>query len=602
MPYPSPTPAPRSEDIAAALQEREPLLGVINGVTSLVDGVLTVLGLTTSTTFTVIGSSTILPTNLTSTQTTSSRSNDTSTSSSSSSSSMTTTSLPTESIPTESTSTADPPSSTSQDETSTPVTETSTTVSTPTTTEEPTSTSTQTRTTTDRDEPTSTRTRSSEAVTSFTTTSSLSFSVSGTQTFTQVVVVTIPAGVASTPGADRNSSSSNGGTIGGVVGGVVGGLALLAFILAALFIFKRRKDRTGKGWFLCFGSRPGSRRGSKATGGTGGDDTWPTFDPTANTGSETGANGAFGSTHRDPFRNEPTLPNIGTAFEDDDIENPTMSEYHRCSYGVPAAAAAAAAGGYYARSPTQQSFYPQSSLNSHGNMAPASLPTAPSGTGSLGMYPDDAAAQSAYMNNAGRAVSPGPGGAGGLSAHSHGTESFANDYSHLDPPDVRAQRGAEAATAAAAGSAVAGGAGHMYHSRKSSQASTGNPYGLSPFLGNNAPLFGPNPHGDSSARPITPPGANSSAASPPPPPSYTTAAGVGGYTYGSRAESPIDPNYVVVMARRAPTPPATRLPVVPDDDGLDVAAAERAAPGAAGTNRLQLLNPDDSTIDGHGRI
>ncbi|CAD6912678.1 unnamed protein product [Tilletia laevis] len=562
MSYPRATPAPRTGDIAVGLQNRDLLVDVVDGVTSIFDGLLTGLGLTESTRFTVIGSSTIVPTDSTSTssttsQTTSSRPDDASTSTTSSSS-------PTSSPPaTETTSTSDDsPSSTSQDasptSTSTIATETSTTEE---STSTPTPTSTRTST---RDEPTSTRSRSTETITAFTTTSSLSLSFSGTQTFTQVVVVTIPAGVPATPFPDHSSSSSNSGKIGGVVGGVVGGLALLAFILAALFTFKRRKDRTGKGWFLCFGTRPGSRRrGSKGTGSDP-DTTWPTFDPTANTGSAAAAGAGFGATHRDPFRNEPTLPNVGDDF-DDDIENPNMTEYNRNSYGGPSPAAAAGGGAYYARSPTQQSFYPQSSLHSNGNMAPAGN-TAP------GMYPDDAAAQAAYAYNAARAASPGPsGGAGALSAQSHGAESFGNDYSHLDPPDVRAQRGAEAA--------AAGGAAHVVHARMSSQASAGNPYGFSPFMSTNTQLFGAT--GDASNRSATPPVPSTSAT--PPPPSYNaTAAG---------------------SAARAPTPPATRLPVVMDDDGLDVAAAERAVPGSAGANRLQLLNPDDgSTIAHHGQI
>ncbi|KAK0522163.1 hypothetical protein OC842_006544 [Tilletia horrida] len=493
----------------------------------------------------------------------------------------------TETVPT------DLPSSTSDDTDSSSATSTSTETREPSST---TTTTTESRTTRTEDEPTTTRstrtpdresTSTAPPTTVFTTTSSLSLSVSGTQTFTQVVIVTIPAGVPNTPASDRSSSSSSSGTIGGIVGGVVGGLALLAFILAALFTYKRRKDRTGHGWFLCFGRRPG-RRGSA---GAGSEDGWPTFDPTANTNTS-----AAGSMHRDPFSGQDrsaqaTLPNL--VDETEDLENPGMVEYGHGggsgygSYGPSAAAAAAgaaAAGAYYARSPTQQSFYPQSShpsQNSHG--------------GALGMYaagpgPDDVAAQQAYAYNVGRAVSPGPNGAGGgptLSQHSHGAESFGNDYSHLDPPDVRAQREAEAAAAAAGAAAGAGGAAgysgagyNMPHSRKSSQASA---FGMSPFLAS-IPLGGPSGSGPGTgAAPAPAPG---SAASPPPP-SYSNL----------RPESPTMGADGGNLARRAATPPLSRLPIVRDagEDGLDVAAAERAVPGAPGANRLQLSNPDTDT-------
>lgn len=138
--------------------------------------------------------------------------------------------------------------------------------------------------------------------------------------------------------------------------GGVGGAALL--IVAALWIYflvRRRKARTGSGWFLCFGTKP--------------DNDGDIFDPSE------GAHGRNGRANIGA-----TLPQ---GFEDEDPENYNdMSEYpHSNSAGLGAAGGAAA---YYGSGYEDQSQAPQSTSG------------------------------------------------GNLSSN--------HDYSHFDPPEVRAER------------------------------------------------------------------------------------------------------------------------------------------------------------------
>lgn len=208
---------------------------------------------------------------------------------------------------------------------------------------------------------------------------------SSTQADGSVVPVTLTSitVVQATGSASDNSSSSssasNGAVIGGAVGGVVGGLALLLAAFLIFFLVRRRKARTGHGWFLCFGSRPDENDND-------------IFDPSEGAHATGGRNG----------RNNvgATLPQ---GFEDEDPEAYAndMEEYnHSVGTGVGSAAAGAGAGG--------AAGYYGSSYNDH------------------------------QSNN---------GANGGQNSSNH-------DYSHFDPPEVRAARAREAAEAAASARAT----------------------------------------------------------------------------------------------------------------------------------------------------
>lgn len=248
--------------------------------------------------------------------------------------------------------------------------------------------------------------------------------VAGTQTNSLVIVQTTPSSTASSNGSGSSnggssSGSSDAGVIGGVVGGVVGGLALLA-LAGIIFLWSRRKSRTGHGWFLCFGRRP--RVDDEID--------WNTFDPAsdsaaaigAGSGRANGRKGAAGGTLPAGFDNDPELMGdspSGAGHSSD------MAQYAGAgaAFGAGAGAGAGAAAGYYDHG--------RSDDGSHSHNA-AAWPGYPSAN--------------TYYNNA----SPPP--------QQQSSSAHQPSYDHLDPPDVREQRMREQAALAAAGSAL-GGAG-----------------------------------------------------------------------------------------------------------------------------------------------
>lgn len=205
--------------------------------------------------------------------------------------------------------------------------------------------------------------------------------------------------------SSNSSSSSNGGTIGGAVGGVVGGLALITLLVLIGLLWRRRRARTGHGWFLCFGRRPQRKHDL--------DVDWPTFDPAlgaAGVGGTMGDGAGYGSNRRrsGAFQggHQGTLPMV-------DGEG---NEY----YGS------------------------HEEMRESGSNAPYNASTYYSGPNSDG-----------YGNHSTEAASAQNGW--GLASYSqnHSTPSQQNDppgipdYGHLDPPEIREQRAREQAEAQA---------------------------------------------------------------------------------------------------------------------------------------------------------
>jgi hypothetical protein len=161
-----------------------------------------------------------------------------------------------------------------------------------------------------------------------------------TQTQTQPVVVEVTTLPSSDQANASSGSSSNSGLIGGVVGGVVGGLALLTALVVLGILLKRRKERTGHAWFLCFGRRP---RGASEDGD------WPTFDPNspglATTAASARGGGAQGGTLPAGFDDDPEAGAYGASSSGHYGE---MREYG-------AAGAGATAAGYYGARSRQES-------------------------------------------------------------------------------------------------------------------------------------------------------------------------------------------------------------------------------------------------------
>lgn len=224
-----------------------------------------------------------------------------------------------------------------------------------------------------------------------------------------VVVVKTTAKSTQTAASDNaSSSSSDGGKIGGIVGGVVGGLALLTAAVLLFFLWRRRRSRTGHGYFLCFGTRP--NRNNKDF-----DVNWPTFDPALGSsavggtvGSRSGNygnNGAYGGG---------TLPEVdengdGYSPEDEMMRETGQGSYNNY-YGAASAVAAGTAPSAYSSHPT------------HGGAHSASY----KGRSEEGHH---------RM------------GWGGIAPTA--SEDAVPTYDHLDPPEVRQARAREQAEAQA---------------------------------------------------------------------------------------------------------------------------------------------------------
>lgn len=208
-------------------------------------------------------------------------------------------------------------------------------------------------------------------------------------------------------GSGSSGSSSNSGLIGGVVGGVVGGLALLALLAGVFFLWRRRRSRTGHGWFLCFGTRPLADK----------EIDWTDFDPAAPVGSSAaglglgaaaGGAAASGRRGRKNQGADATLPQVDDDPEmmgDNDYSNSGGDHPDMAQYGGAGVLGAGAAGaGYY-------------NNQQHGD--------------------------GSYYNNP--AV-----GAGSTASRPGASAASGPSYAHLDPPEVRAQRAQEQAAIAAA--------------------------------------------------------------------------------------------------------------------------------------------------------
>jgi hypothetical protein len=200
--------------------------------------------------------------------------------------------------------------------------------------------------------------------------------------------------------------------IGGVVGGVVGGLALLTLLALALILWRRRKARTGHGWFLCFGRKPDRKDDW--------DVDWPTFDPTS---GAAGVGGTMGEGNGAGSRRKSGAGFVGT-LPDVDADEAGMG-------GVGAY-------GYYDHGNAQQE-----EMRDVGSYAGTAAPSYQSPT-SDGHYRQNSQqwhmAPMASFSNA---------------AHSAETPVSVPDYSHLDAPEVREARAREQAQAEAQAQALA---------------------------------------------------------------------------------------------------------------------------------------------------
>ncbi len=146
-------------------------------------------------------------------------------------------------------------------------------------------------------------------------------------TLTQTVVVDSPSATSDAQSGGSSSTSSNGALIGGVVGGVVGGLLLVAAAIALFVILRRRKDRTGSAYFLCFGRRPKYGEKGELDHSAG---NWPTFDPSSN--AYAGAGAAPRSGRRAGGLPEATLPMVYADV--DDLEDRGDPSQHHTSHDV----------------------------------------------------------------------------------------------------------------------------------------------------------------------------------------------------------------------------------------------------------------------------
>lgn len=239
------------------------------------------------------------------------------------------------------------------------------------------------------------------------------------------------------------------------MGGVVGGLALLTLLAFVAILWRRRKARTGRGWFLCFGTPP-----SRSVDG---DDGWPTFDPinssspfgpsemAAAGGAGAGVVAGAGSRRKNKKNNtgpEATLPEGFDADPETGVIDENSSGDHEMREHAsmnPSGAYAISAGGYGSH---PGSYGPPGSQDALSNGAPGSY----GAQSEEGHYPSG-------RNSHHWAMSPFaiPGAAANGSsppAQEAATSDEAPDYGHLDPPEVREARAREQADAAAAAAAA----------------------------------------------------------------------------------------------------------------------------------------------------
>ena len=227
-------------------------------------------------------------------------------------------------------------------------------------------------------------------------------------TRTQTVVVVGPSATSDAQsGGTRSGSSGNGALIGGVVGGVVGGLALIALSAILFVLLKRRKERTGSAYFLCFGKRPkyGEKGDLNYSAGN-----WPSFDP-----SSAGYGGAQHDRSASGGRAARGLPPATLPAVEDDPETEAgvdQSSHQHAGYEYGSAEGMSDSPGTRERLGSWNDTYG----SSHG--------------------PNTAGASPAWS-----AVPMG---------------AFAPDYSHLDDPQTRKERAAAAAAASTRQSSLAG--------------------------------------------------------------------------------------------------------------------------------------------------
>lgn len=247
------------------------------------------------------------------------------------------------------------------------------------------------------------------------------------------VVTTMPTADASSP-SSSSGSSSNGGLIGGVVGGVVGGLALITLLILIAVFWRRRKARTGHGWFLCFGQRPNRKDDL--------DVDWPTFDPTV---GAAGVGGTFGEANGNRRKNNAlnggTLPNVdegegyngynGYSGYDGYAPQDEMQDVGAYSAGAPSYVSPTSDGTHHRQQSQQWHMSPMASYSNAQHSTP-----------------------------------------------SHTNPPSVPDYSHLDAPEVREERAREHAQAQAMAAAQAAAGGYTHNSSPSSPpARYGSPVG-----------------------------------------------------------------------------------------------------------------------------
>lgn len=213
----------------------------------------------------------------------------------------------------------------------------------------------------------------------------------------------------------------------------MGGLALLTALVVLAILLKRRKERTGHAWFLCFGRRP---RGASEDGD------WPTFDPNSPglaTTSASARDGAQGGTLPAGFDEDPEAGAYGGSSSGHYGE---MREYG-------AGGAGAAAAGYYGARSRQES---------HGGFSADGYPLSNATGPSMGVPSEEGhfslpSQHAPHMSQS----SVGGGAAGGWG--SMGGMAFASQpqpapeaptYDHLDPVDVQQARMREQHAAGAA--------------------------------------------------------------------------------------------------------------------------------------------------------
>jgi len=189
------------------------------------------------------------------------------------------------------------------------------------------------------------------------------------------------------------------------VGGVVGGLALLTALILLLVVWRRRRSRTGHGWFLCFGTRP--KKGNKDF-----DVDWPTFDPTVGAAGVGGTLGSRSGRRRNQGGMGGTLPEVDDAMHHDGYSNDDeMRDVGSGTHGSYS--------NYYG-APGSQNAY------SSGHNGPS---------------------DEGHFRNGGWATMPMGASAAGAASNAPSGGDSVPTYDHLDPPEVREARAREQAEA-----------------------------------------------------------------------------------------------------------------------------------------------------------